>query len=236
MSRLIGLIAALLALPAAAQVDPNLVGMWQLQWAGPQILWQVRADGNYRLIGNGARPAEHWGRMQAANGTWSSQWERGADKGTYSLSGNAWTVTGSLGPGVWQRVWPAQSGGATCPHLDVAVVEQLFGGPVKGRMTGATCELNVGRVGVADGVSISKEVPRTDSKSLKRAECATGTNRDPGVRCIAGLGDVALVEDDVLYIYRQNTQITISLSTYPSNPAINDADEIALGRVVLSRP
>jgi hypothetical protein len=236
MSRLFCVLASLVALPATAQVDPTLVGMWQLQWAGPEMLWQVRADGTYRLIGTGARPNEHWGRMQATNGTWSSQWERGGDKGTYSLSGNAWTVTGSLGPGVWQRVWPSQSGGATCPHIDIAVVEQLFGGPVKGRMTGVTCELNAGRVGVVDAVSIEKEVPRTDTMRLKRADCATGANRDPGVRCIAGLGDVAFVENDVLYIYRQNTRIRISLSTYPTNAAINDADEIALGRSVLSRP
>ena len=235
MNRLLGLVAALLALPAAAQVDPNLVGMWQLQLPGPQILWQVRPDGSYRLFGTGARPNEHWGRLQAANGSWSSQWERGADKGTYSLSGNTWTVTGSLGPGAWQRLWPGQSGGATCPHIDVAAVERHFAGAVKGRMIGATCELNVDRVGVTDSLSIATEVPRTDSKSLKRAECASGTNQDPGVRCIAGLGDVALVDDGTLYVYRGNMRITISITTYPDNAAINDADEIAIGKLAVSR-
>ena len=102
-------------------------------------------------------------------------------------------------------------------------------------MIGATCELNVSRVGVADGLSIATEVPRTDSNSLKRAACASGTNRDPGVRCIAGLGDVALVEDGTLYVYRGNMRITISLSTYPDNAAINDADEIAFAKLALGR-
>jgi hypothetical protein len=185
------LVAALLlgaaAVPAAAQVDPALVGMWQLQWAGPQMLWQVRADGVYRLIGTGARPNEHWGRMDAANGQWSSRWERGADRGTYRLNDSTWQVTGSLGTGTWTRVWPGKTASSSsCPHIDVAIVETHFASAVTSRMIGASCDFRATNPGASDELSITVEAATSaDTMRLKRADCANGSNKDPGLRCVA---------------------------------------------------
>jgi hypothetical protein len=228
----------LVALPAAAEIDPRLVGMWQLQWAGPQILWQVRADGSYRLIGNGARPAEHWGRMQAAAGQWSSEWQNGKDRGTYVLNANAWTVTGSLGPGVWLRVWPGGApSNAACPHIDVASIERHFASAVTSRMIGNVCEFNATKPGITDELSIEAAVidANLDTQRLIRAACTNGTNRDPAVRCVPSLGETAFFRYGGLHIYQGNRKISVKLGTYPQNPAINDADTIALGRLVLAR-
>jgi hypothetical protein len=137
----------------------HLVGMWKLAWIGPDIFWQVRGDGVYRLVGTGARPNEHWGRIQASNGKWSSEWEKGADGGNYQLSGNSWTATGALGTGTWVRTWPvAQPAASVCPYIDGAAVEQLFAGAPRFRMIGNSCEFNATRVGFADEVSVDVTV------------------------------------------------------------------------------
>ena len=237
-----GLFASLLlgalAVPAAAQVDPATVGMWQLQWVGPQMLWQVRADGVYRLIGTGVRPNEHWGRMQAANEQWSSQWERGADRGTYRLNGSTWTVTGSLGPGTWMRIWPAQSASpSSCPHIDVAVIEAHFASTVTVRMNGNTCEFSAIKPGIADELSLTVEAATsTDTMRLKRADCANGTNKDPNLRCVAGVGETAFFHpNNQLHAYQGGKKVVIDLTTYPSNPPLHDADAIALARAALRR-
>jgi hypothetical protein len=238
MKRVLLALSLLVALPAAAEVDPGVVGMWQLQWAGAQILWQVRADGTYRLIGTGARPAEHWGRMQAAGGQWSSEWQSGKDRGTYALKGNAWTVTGSLGPGTWLRTWPGGApSNASCPHIDLASVERHFASTVSGRIIGKRCELSAIKPGIVDELKIESGVIdlSMDTLRLHRAACASGTNRDPGVRCVAGLGDTAFFIYGALHIYKASSKIMIDLDTHPQNPAIHDADCIALGRIALSR-
>jgi hypothetical protein len=198
----------------------------------------VRADGVYRLIGTGARPNEHWGRMQAANGQWSSQWERGADRGTYRLNGSSWTVTGSLGPGTWTRIWPGQSSAASpCPHIDTAIVEAHFASAVTMRMTGNTCEFSATKPGIADELSILVEpATSTDTLRLKRADCATGTNKDPRLRCVTGVGETAFFyPDDRLHVYQGGTRATIDLATYPENPPLHDADAIAIARAALRR-
>jgi hypothetical protein len=225
-------------LPAVAQVDPALVGMWQLQWVGPQILWQVRADGVYRLVGVGARPNEHWGRMQAANGQWSSQREGGGDRGTYQLNGAAWTVTGSLGPGTWTRVWPGPPPSASaCPHFDVALVEAHFASAVSFRMIGNTCEFSATKPGVVDGLSIAVEpADSTDTLRLKRADCANGTNKDPNLRCVRDVGEAAFFySSGTLHAYRGNRKVVIDLDTHPANPNLSDADAIAFARAALRR-
>jgi hypothetical protein len=231
-------LSLLVAAPAAADVDSALIGMWQLQWVGPQILWQVRADGTYRLIGTGARPNEHWGRMQAAGGRWSSEWERGTDQGTYSLQGNSWTVTGSLGPGTWLRIWPGGAPStATCPHIDIPSVERHFGSAVSGRMIGKACEFSAIKPGIIDELAVESAVinPSMDTLRLHRAACASGTNRDPNVRCVPGLGETAFFYNGALHIYRASNQIAVNLGTYPQNQAVNDADSIAIGRIVVGR-
>jgi hypothetical protein len=231
-------LVALVTLPAAAQVEPAMVGMWQLQWAGQPIYWQVRADGIYRLMGTGARPNEHWGRMQAANGQWSSQWERGADRGTYRLNGATWTVTGSLGPGTWQRIWPGQKSSASpCPYFDVAVVEAHFASAVETRMIGGECEFSATKVGISDGLSIEVEpADSMDTMRLHRAACASGTNTNPSIRCVTGLGDAAFFYmNGALHAYRGGKKAVIGLGTFPKNPPLNDADAIALARIALQR-
>jgi hypothetical protein len=234
----LGVTLLVVALPAAAQIDPGLVGMWQLQWVGPQILWQVRADGTYRLIGTGARPAEHWGRMQAAGGQWVSEWQNGKDRGSYALNGNAWTVTGSLGPGTWLRVWPGGAPSkAACPHIDVASVERQFASAVTGRMIGNVCELSAIKPGIVDEISIEAGVidASRDTLRLFRAACASGTNSDPKVRCVPSLGETAFFIYGTLYIYQASSKIAVKLGTHPQNQAVNDADSIAIGKLVLAR-
>jgi len=122
--------------------------------------------------------------------------------------------------------------------LDVAAVERHFGSAVTSRMIGNTCELSAIKPGIVDELEITNEVvdPAHDTFSLKRGDCASGTNRDPGVRCLQGLGDVAFFVYGKLNIYRGNRHITIALGTYPENPAVNDADSIALGKLALARP
>jgi hypothetical protein len=244
MKRLLSVFVLTLAAQAAsaqaptAQVDPSLVGMWQLQWAGPQMLWQVRADGTYRLMGVGARPNEHWGRMQAAGGKWASQWERGKDGGSYQLQGNAWSVTGALGTGIWQRIWPSPQAvsNATCPHIDVAAVERHLASAVTGRMIQNTCELNATKVGIPDGVAVSSEIMNQNKyySTRERDACTNGTNTDPNLRCVTGLGDVAFFRSGVLQIYQGNRQIIIKHGVYPADPAMADADAIALGKLALA--
>lgn len=244
MKRLLSALVLTLAAQSASaqaptvQVDPSLVGMWQLQWAGPQMLWQVRADGTYRLMGVGVRPNEHWGRMQASGGKWSSAYERGKDAGSYQLQGNNWSVTGSLGTGVWQRIWPSPQAvsTATCPHIDVAAVESHLASALKGRMVQNTCELSATRVGIPDGVSVTSEIMNQNKyyQSRERDACANRTNTDPNLRCVTGLGDVAFFRQGTLHIYQGNRSIAIGHGVYPANPAIADADAIALGKLALA--
>jgi hypothetical protein len=190
------------------------------------------------LIGSGARPNEHWGRMQAANGQWSSQWERGADRGTYQLNGSTWIVTGSLGPGTWTRVWPSgTSSSGSCPHIDVAVIEAHFASPVTTRASGNTCEFRASQVGISDEVAVTVEAATsTDTMRLKRADCANGTNKDPNLRCVVNVGETAFFySNQQLHAYQGGKKVVIDLTTYPANPPLHDADAIAIARAALRR-
>lgn len=232
-------LAALLALPgpAAAQVDSSLVGMWKLQWVGPDVWWQVRADGVYRLVGTGASPYQHWGRMQAAGGRWSSEWEQGTDGGSFVLRDGNWVVTGALGTGTWSRVWPSAGAApqaASCPHLATSIVQDLFASPVTLRTRGETCDFLASRVGGSDELSVTAETvtPLSDGLRLKRADCDNGTNRDPNVRCIAGVGDSALIMSGSLHVYRGDRLFSIRLELDPPNPVLQMLDMIELGRSI----
>ena len=88
-----------------AEVDPRLVGTWQLQWAGAPMYWSIRENGTYEISGPGAGLGES-GTFAAAAGRWSLRSPtRGADGGIYELPNNDLFVgTGRLGPGTWVRV------------------------------------------------------------------------------------------------------------------------------------
>jgi hypothetical protein len=74
-----------------------------------------------------------------------------------------------------------------------------------------------------------------DTLRLKRASCATGSNRDPAVRCQPALGDTAFFYNSKLHIYKGSIKITLALNTYPENAAVNDADSIALAKSALQK-
>lgn len=242
---LLALVACAFALPAAAQtVDPALVGMWRLQWVGPEMFWQVRGDGHYRLIGTGARPNEHWGRMQASADKWSSEWAKGTDGGSYELNGNTWTVNGSLGPGVWQRVWPSgRSSPAACPYLDAAPVEELFGNAVRFSMRGPACLFSSTRVGIHDELSISiTPIDRNfylytpTSPAPGRALVACKQNAaTPDGKCVTGLGEAAVLSHGNLRIMKNNMHVIIRLSMQPSAPELFESDVVNVAREVLNR-
>lgn len=242
MIRALILLLALAALPAAAQVDPRLVGMWKLEWTGPDVWWQVRGDGVYRVIGTGATPYEHWGRMTASpDGQWTSEWEQGSDRGQFSRRGaDGWTVQTTLGSGNWARVWPAAgaSSPSTCPHIDVKAVESVFASVVELRTRGEVCEFRASRVGGSDELSIDAQTvtPQSDGLRNKRADCANGTNRDPGVRCMRGLGDAALFHNGSLHVYRGDRLYSLRLQMQPRNAVVRDADLVTLARALLGLP
>ncbi len=96
----------------AHQIDPNLVGTWELEVriptpAGPiPVLWEIRADGTYRID---AQHLSHAGTLMARDGQWSleSKTSGWRDNGRYELTD--WTTLlahGILGPGRWHRREP----------------------------------------------------------------------------------------------------------------------------------
>jgi hypothetical protein len=112
LDRLLGAAALLLVLSCAplaacdsAEVDPRLVGTWQLQWPGAPIYWTILEDGTYRTFGPGVGLGET-GAFTASAGRWSLQSpSSGEDGGTYELqSEDLFSGTGKLGPGLWARV------------------------------------------------------------------------------------------------------------------------------------
>ncbi len=110
------LLACLLLLSASGctrqEVDPGLVGTWQLPTGGGVMTWEIRADGTYQIVANGA--VVHAGTFRASGGQWSLKsptW--GEDGGTYRLAdNNTFVGTGTLGPATWTRVGAAPVSGA----------------------------------------------------------------------------------------------------------------------------
>jgi hypothetical protein len=147
-------------------------------------------------------------------------------------------VTGALGTGIWQRIWPSPEAvtTATCPHIDVAAVERHLASAVTGRMIQNTCELRANKVGIQDGVSVEAEIMNQNKYywTRERDACRNGTNTDPNIRCVTGLGDVAFFKDGRLRAFQGNRSVTISHGVYPANPAIADADAITLGKLALA--
>lgn len=122
---------------AKGQVDPALVGTWQLQYAGPPIFWVIRDDGVYRIHGPQTPNTSHRGQFQAADGKWTLNSPNWQDSGTYKLSNkDTWITVGKLGPGTWNRVWkPGESQEATtrgtpaCELLSLSEVAPLLAAP-----------------------------------------------------------------------------------------------------------
>ena len=109
-----------------AEVDPRLVGTWQLQWAGAPMYWSIRENGTYEISGPGAGLGES-GTFAAAAGRWSLRSPiRGEDGGTYELPNDDLFVgTGKLGPGTWARVRPG--GGRHAADAATPAVARLAG-------------------------------------------------------------------------------------------------------------
>lgn len=99
---------------ATANVDPALVGTWEMPVPNAQgvarWVWEIRADGTYSFYseGPGAVPP-HTGSVTLLHGQWHLQATTGllqwSDGGTYQLGDpNTLVATGKLGTGRWQRV------------------------------------------------------------------------------------------------------------------------------------
>jgi hypothetical protein len=90
----------------AAEVDPSVVGTWELKLQGGPWVLEIRRDGTYTFHSeaqDGA--ASHAGNFNASNGHWSLIANTGCrDWGTYVLQGqDTWIATGHLGSGAWRR-------------------------------------------------------------------------------------------------------------------------------------
>jgi|SRR5580704_5940228 hypothetical protein len=89
-----------------AEVDPSVVGIWELKLEGGPWVLEIHRDGTYTFHSearDGA--ASHAGNFSASNGHWSLIANSGyRDWGTYVLQGqNTWIATGHLGTGAWRR-------------------------------------------------------------------------------------------------------------------------------------
>jgi hypothetical protein len=89
-----------------AEVDPSVVGAWELKLQGGPWVLEIRRDGTYTFHSD-ARDgaASHAGNFSASNGHWSLIANTGyRDWGTYVLQGqDTWIATGHLGTGAWRR-------------------------------------------------------------------------------------------------------------------------------------
>lgn len=96
---------------AVDEVDPAVVGTWELTVPGPggkaHWVWIINSDGTYefQIIGLGFPPG-HKGKFTAAHGKWTltSTTMPFTDTGTYKIpDANTFEAAGSLGTGRWRR-------------------------------------------------------------------------------------------------------------------------------------
>lgn len=231
----VGLLA-LLAAPAAAEVDPAMVGTWQLRWPGPAIYWQIRADGRYRSFGTGARPNEHWGRMTAAKGRFASHWRGGEDGGTYGVNGTVLSTSGKLGSGSWTRLWGPGGGSgrsqSDCPLIDAAVVERALGSPVRGRAMPTGCDFRAILAGAGE-VRIHVRRP-TDYPAAMWFERDRRCLDKLTSACVAievgGVGDRAFLRGQSITVLKGTAIIKIQRKLSPAPDEGDTADLILLGK------
>ncbi len=219
---------------ATSKVDPELVGTWKLAQPDLKIFWQVRADGSYRYFGTNARPFEHWGTMEAADGRWSSRWSGGTDGGSYTVSGDTWQATGKVGTGNWQRVWKPGDGGSQgqCPLIDVAEVEALVANATIVRATPTGCELGASGIGYSDGVQIMV----VDNASARFANVRKQTNKMRPTIDLPGIGTAAYIDGDSVHLLKGNRYAVITARLYPDVPeAVSDAALVRLALSVAAR-
>ncbi|MDR4497134.1 MAG: hypothetical protein MRK02_04305 [Candidatus Scalindua sp.] len=234
-----GLIALLLlmlvALPATAgEIDPDLIGTWKLQWVGPAIYWQVRADGRYRSFGVGARPNEHWGSMTAYQGQFTSNSPFGEDGGSYSVNGEVLTTTGKLGTGSWEAVWRPGGQGSTsdCTLIDSAPVESALGTYVRGRSFPSRCVFSSTIAGSGE-VSIGIRTPDA-LPAFKHFETAHRLKKDKIID-ISGVGDRAFIEGHTITVLKGPLIFKVSIILHPAAPDTDTADLIKLAQAVAQR-
>jgi hypothetical protein len=89
-----------------AEVDPSVVGTWELKLQGGPWVLEIHRDGTYTFHSearDGA--ASHAGNFSASHGQWSLIANTGyRDWGTYVVQGkDTWIATGHLGTGAWRR-------------------------------------------------------------------------------------------------------------------------------------
>lgn len=133
------LVHAVSAAASAAEVDPRLVGTWELQGSPSAIYWVVRADGFYRLHSR-HKNVSHRGSFSADGTVWSLNSPQWQDGGNYQLvDEDTWSASGVLGTGIWRRVWrdgmPLNDIGArqiegACELIAPAEVSVLLNAPV----------------------------------------------------------------------------------------------------------
>ncbi|WP_337876841.1 hypothetical protein [Elioraea sp.] len=214
-----------------------MVGTWKLQWIGPDIYWQIRADGHYRSFGTGARPNEHWGRMTAAAGRFSSRWRGGEDGGSYSVDGAVLSTTGKLGRGSWTRLWQPGHGGqsqSNCPLVEAAVVEEAIGSPVRGRAMPTGCDFHATLAGAGE-VRINVLRP-TDYPAAMWFERDRRCLQRLTSKCVAievgGIGDRAFLRGQSITVLKGNTIYRIQRKLSPAPDDDDTVDLVQLGKAV----
>lgn len=104
-------LAGLLSAPAAAEVDANIVGAWELQKPGTntsQTVVEFHADGAYQIHDSVMAQS---GVYEAEDGAFSLASQSGMaweDHGGYTIdaSGDVLTLAGQVGAGTWRRIEP----------------------------------------------------------------------------------------------------------------------------------
>jgi hypothetical protein len=100
--------------PGASELDPDVVGAWELPLNGGSWVWEVRGDGTYQFHSEARDGApSHSGTFSASNGHWSLLATTGyADSGVYLFQPpDIWIVAGRLGAAAWRH---PTSGNASC--------------------------------------------------------------------------------------------------------------------------
>lgn len=160
-----------MTLPACGgggEVDPTLVGTWQLRWAGQPVYWEIRADGSHTVSGPGAQLPDS-GSFTAAGGQWSiSSAVWGEDGGSYSLTDpDTFVGVGRLGPGTWQRATGPMADAAPVAMQTEADGARLLAKDIPELMLAATQRARQWR---ADAIPVSLEFAHRDLWNYKGPE------------------------------------------------------------------
>ncbi len=238
---------ALTSTPAHAQVDPALVGTWHLQGGIANLYWVVRATGDYRLHGPGARPPQR-GRFTGGGGRWSVSASNWQDAGTYRLlDANTWVITSQIGTGTWTRIWanqPQQNAPGdrgVCDWLTPSEVSFILAAPVKApqgihAITTETREATGGcRYESQLGERVELEVESTINKRDDMLGLARRTAKNPIP--VPGLGEdaYATVDGPLVKLRGKNRVVTLRLLITASSaedlPALVELARVAYSRI-----